>query len=120
MERGTFVYRDGGMVPKHLAPPPFGRGPRSGLPAPAVRSDTIDALRGMHDGRLYDSKASLRASYKAHGVREVGTEVDAHLRDASATPAKPPAKSDLIQAYRKVREGYKPPPPSARNDPDLD
>lgn len=50
-----------------------------------VISDTMGPLQGQHDGKIYDSKAKLRASYRAHGLIEVGND-PARLR-----PYKPPA-----------------------------
>ena len=120
MIRGTFVYRDGELVPKHLAAPLVPRGAASNLPAPYVNSDTVDAFRSMADGRLYESKSAYRAELKRQGLREIGNEIDAHLRDVDATnPQKPKVKADVIKAYQKVRAGYKPPPPPSL-DPDSD
>lgn len=120
MLRGIFVYRDGELVPKHLAAPLVPRAARSAFSAPSVRSDTTDAFRSMADGKLYDSKSNYRAELKRQGMREIGNDIDAHLKDVEATaPQKPKAKADVIKAYQKVRAGYKPPPgPSL--DPDLD
>ena len=120
MSRGIFVYRDGEIVEKHLAPPIIMRGPHSEIAAPMLNLDTIDAFRSMADGRLYESKAAYRASLKAHGYREIGNEVAAHIKEATAPRAKPPAKPAIVEAYKMVRDGYKPAPPAPRNDPDLD
>jgi hypothetical protein len=110
--RGTFVYRDGELVPKHLASPLVPRGARSDLAAPHLISDATDAFQSMADGQLYDSKSAYRASLKPHGMREIGNDVEAHLKDVEASnPQKPKAHADVIKAYQKVREGYKPPPP---------
>ena len=49
---------------------------RSGFPTPMVNFDGL-GLRGvksMVDGRMYDSKSSLRAHYRAAGVVEVGND----------------------------------------------
>jgi len=111
MIRGTFVYRDGELVPKHLAAPLVQRGARSRLAAPMLNLDTVDAFRSMADGRMYDSKAAYRAELKRQGVREIGNDIEGHLKEVAATaPQKPKAKADLIKAYQKVRQGYKPPP----------
>ena len=119
MIRGTFVYRDGELVPKHLAAPlNLGFLSRSRLPAPYINLDTADAFRSMADGKLYDSNSAYRASLKRLGMREIGNEIDAHLKDVVATnPQKPKAKADVIKAYQKVRAGYKPAPGPAF-DPD--
>ena len=39
-----------------------------------VISDTMQPLQGQHDGKIYESKAQLRASYRAHGLIEVGND----------------------------------------------
>ncbi len=56
--------------------------PRSELPAPSVIADTIEPVQSMLDGRMYDSKAALRQTYKDHGAIEVGN-------DSSVTNPKP-------------------------------
>lgn len=119
MIRGTWVYRDGELVPKHLASPLIPRRARSRLPAPYLNLDTIDAFQSMADGRMYDSKAAYRAELKRQGLREVGNDVEGHLKDAAArAPKKPKVRGDLIKAYRKVKEGYRP-PPAPPLDPEL-
>ena len=120
MVRGTFVYRNGELVPKHLAEPLI-RPARSDIAAPYLALDTMAPIKSMLDGKMYDSKAALRRTYKAAGVREIGNEVDAAVKDAAAPKSpKPPARPDLIAAYHKVKQGYRPPPAAAPNDPDLD
>lgn len=119
MIRGAWVIRDGELVPKHLAAPLIPRGARSGLPAPMVISDAADAFRSMADGRLYESKSAYRAELKRQGMREIGNDVEGHLKDVEASnPKKPKAHADVIKAYQKVRAGYKP-PPGPPLDPDL-
>ena len=103
--RGTFVYRGGELVEK--GGPLDVRLPvaASHLPRPYVISDQLPDLRGMHDGKFYDSKSKLRRSYRAAGVIELGS-------DAPTTPAPPQRKrvtrNDVGEAYRKVRDGYRP------------
>lgn len=55
---------------------------RSDLAGPMVISDTMQPVQSQLDGKMYDSKASLRASYRAAGVVEVGN-------DSSVTSPKP-------------------------------
>ena len=109
--RGTWVYRDGQLVLKHLATR-APRGPRSAIPAPYLIRDQIDPLQSMLDGRLYESKSELRASYKAAGVREIGNDIDAAVKDAEVSrPSKPPVTiEDVAAAVQKVKQGYKPAP----------
>lgn len=47
---------------------------RSDLPGPMVIRDTMDPVQSMLDGKMYDSKANLRATYRAAGVTEVGND----------------------------------------------
>ncbi len=48
--------------------------------------DTMQPVQSQLDGKFYDSKAALRATYKAAGVVEVGN-------DSSITQPKPRAKT---------------------------
>lgn len=107
MTRGTFVMRAGRLVAKHgpedIRPAPA----RSALPAPMLNLDTMGALKSMVDGQTYDSKAALRASYRAAGVEEVGNDAP---REATA-PGRPAVTSaDVGEAFQMVRQGYKPAP----------
>ena len=70
------------------------------LSAPMIRSDCMDAIQGQHDGKMYDSKSALRASYKAAGVVEVGN-------DSSIVAPKPrklpkPDKKGIKEAVGKA------------------
>lgn len=47
---------------------------RSGLASPMVVTDTMAPVQSMLDGKMYDSKAALRATYKASGMVEVGND----------------------------------------------
>ena len=66
---GTWVYRDGKLVPKHLA------APRGSGRIRGVISDTMDALIHPCTGKLMDSKSQFRRVTKAKGGIEVGNEV---------------------------------------------
>ena len=105
--RGTFVYRNGRVVekggPDDVREP---RGPASSLPRPMLIRDGMDALRGMHDGRLYESKSELRRSYREQGYAELGNDAPLAPRDNS----RPITKDEIGAALQKVRQGYKPPP----------
>ena len=52
----------------------FGRITRSDLAAPNFMSDHMDAIESPVSGKMYDSKAALRAEYKAAGMVELGNE----------------------------------------------
>jgi len=98
-----FIRYNGEWVPASA----FTRPPRV---APAIIRDSIDPLRSMADGRLYDSKSQMRRAYKELGYEELGN-------DAPLTP--PPYKpdptivDDVAQAYQMVEQGYVPPPVEA-------
>lgn len=47
---------------------------RSHLPSPLVMGDTMAPVQSQLDGKFYDSKSALRATYKAAGVIEVGND----------------------------------------------
>ncbi len=105
--RGTFVYREGSLVPKHLAAPLHPRGERArDLPCPMLIRDHQDPVRSMADGKLYDSKSEMRRAYRQLGFEELGSDAPTTV----APPPEPDPSGDVIQAYCKVRDGYKPPP----------
>lgn len=60
---------------KPSAPPKPVRKARSHLPGPMLIRDDMEPVRSMLDGRMYDSKAKLRATYRSAGVVEVGNDV---------------------------------------------
>ncbi len=64
----------------HTTPPK-----RSHLSAPNVIADIMEPVQSMLDGQMYDSKSSLRRTYKDGGVTEVGN-------DSSITNPKPREK----------------------------
>lgn len=47
---------------------------RSDLAAPMIIRDSMDAVKSMLDGKMYDSKSGLRRTYKDAGVVEVGND----------------------------------------------
>ena len=106
MIRGTWVFRDGKLVPKHEAAPL--RGPASDLPCPMLQRDHMEPVKGMHDGKTYDSKSALRASYRNGPVKyvEYGNDVPMTPRDNR----KPLTKAEIAAALDKVKNGYKPAP----------
>jgi len=65
---GTWVYRAGKLVPKHLAEPRYSKRVNG------VISDTMDALIHPCTGKLMDSKSQFRRVTKAKGGVEVGNE----------------------------------------------
>lgn len=81
MARGTFVIRDGKLVPKHLAAPLGRKGPRSMLPRPYVIGDVMDSCMHPSTGQRFESKSEFRKVTKALGLTEVGNEVIPEKRD---------------------------------------
>lgn len=67
-----------------------------------VISDTMNAVQGQHDGRIYDSKAQLRASYRAHGLIEVGND------PVRLKPYKPPTidRKKVRAALERAKSQY--------------
>ena len=67
-----YVWRDGELIPKHLAP----RTPvaRSSLPAPYIRSDGMDATLNHANGHVYDSKSAYERAVKEAGCEIVGND----------------------------------------------
>lgn len=47
---------------------------RADFPTPMMSLDSMDPLRSMVDGQLYDSKSALRRSYRERGYIEIGNE----------------------------------------------
>jgi hypothetical protein len=76
----TYVYRNGELVDKRFAPP---KEEKHGS-ASYVISDTMDPLRHMADGKMYDSKVKFRQATKAAGCCEVGNETATLLKPRQA------------------------------------
>jgi hypothetical protein len=85
----TFVYRDGVLVDKREAGP---RNEKLGN-ASYVISDTMDPLRHMADGKMYDSKVKFRQATRAAGCVECGSE--------TATLLAPRKKIELDRGQRR-------------------
>lgn len=47
---------------------------RSSLPCPRIMSDAMEPVQSMLDGKMYDSKSALRATYRANNCIEVGND----------------------------------------------
>ena len=77
---------------------------RSDLPMPMIRVDTTPPLRSMADGKVYTSKAAMRASYKASGNPQ-GIEYTEVGDDRSfVNPAPKPLKRADRKAVREAVE----------------
>lgn len=47
---------------------------RSDLPAPRIATDIMEPVQSQLDGKLYESKSALRATYRQAGVVEIGND----------------------------------------------
>lgn len=80
---------------------------RSHLPCPMVISDSFDApVKSMADGRMYTSKAALRATYRPDGnprgiaFEEVGN--DAFYCNPAPKPRPKPDRAAIKEAVQKA------------------
>ena len=106
--RATFVWSEQlqRLVEKGGPEHQIERAARSHLAAPMLIRDGMDALQSQVTGKFYDSKSSLRAEYRAHGVTEMGTAAPTTM----SAPVRPKiSKSEIAQALNAVKhEGYRP------------
>jgi hypothetical protein len=79
------------------------RGPASELPSPMLISDQMADTWHPKDGKHYASKSEFRAVTRQGGSEEIGNDVTSDNRTSD-----PVTKSDVGEAIRKVREGYRP------------
>lgn len=108
MARGTFVMRDGKLVPKHLARPLYESKARSSLPRPHVISDNIGGIHGLvnpSDGKHYTSKAQMRAENRARGLTEVGNESFPERKAPSEAEVAAEVAADVAMAYDALANG---------------
>lgn len=77
----------------HFAPPPQGR-------APYIRTDGMEPIRSMADGRIYDSKSAYYGSVRAAGCEVVGDDKAPFDRRPEFTPEG--VGADLSRAYDEL------------------
>jgi hypothetical protein len=78
---------------------------RSDLPCPRLASDHMAPVQSQLDGRMYDSKSALRATYRAAGVIEVGND-PARLRPRKKKPIEDKPIADVVEkAAARVERG---------------
>lgn len=109
MARATYVIRDGKLVERHLAAPHPLAGRRLGV-APYIRTDGMDALRSMADGRMYDSKSAYYASVRAAGCEIVGD--DRHGFGRTPGYDLGGVEQDIKQSIEQLQSGAVQPAPS--------
>lgn len=78
---------------------------RSDLPCPGLASDVMEPVQSQLDGRLYDSKSALRASYRAAGVTEVGNDASRLKRPKRRPIADKPIADVVEKALARVERG---------------
>lgn len=66
--------------------------------APYVQSDSMEPIRSMADGRMYDSKSRYRRELRARGCYEVGND----RLERRPTPL-PPVRETLRQTIQQLR-----------------
>jgi hypothetical protein len=97
MARETYVYRDGKLIPKHLAPPRHS--PGRGL---QVIKD-IDPYRNIAvDNGVISGRRQHRDMLRAHGLIEVGDQ-------APTAPPKPPPNvvdRGLVETIKRAMGKY--------------
>jgi len=76
---------------------------RSHLAAPMIIGDGMTPVRSMLDGKIYDSKRALRATYKAAGVTEVGNDVA--LTRPRRRPDRKGVKAAVSRAFSRAGLG---------------
>ena len=109
--RGTWVFRNGEMIPKHLANQQeykHRRRVRSGLAAPAIRRDSMSEFVSTVDGKtVIDSKSKWEKHVKAAGCEIVGNEnVSAADRFVGSKAHSSSVKQDIVDAFEKHEQGY--------------
>jgi hypothetical protein len=95
MARETYVLRDGKLVTKAEAYA-MAAGDRSG---PFVISDSMDPIRSMADGRMYDSKSAYYRSVRAAGCEIVGNDTASLRHRPTELPRVAPDIARAIQQH---------------------
>lgn len=87
------------------------RRPDEVLATPSVIADTMPAIQGQHDGKMYDSKRALRASYRPSGNKEgkyyveVGNDPARHRPFKRHPPDKKGIRTSIEKAQAKLARG---------------
>lgn len=102
----TYVFRDGAMILRELAPP-LVVGKRSGLPMPMIIRDHLDDVVNPVDGRPYSSKRAYEKAVRAAGCEIAGNDPSIMRQKPTVEDSPLP---DVEQAYRDVANGYRPDP----------
>lgn len=104
MARESYVFRDGDLIPRHLAPPlvqRFGRGP-------AVLRDSVEPFVSQVDGRTYDSLSTYRQSISEANARTgrdyeiVGNDHKSLMREQAPAVNEASIDRSLAQSLEKL------------------
>lgn len=74
------------------------------IPTPRIITDTMVPVQSMLDGKMYDSKAALRSTYKAAGMVEVGNDVKTTPK-APEKPKRAEVRASVEKAFSKAGLG---------------
>jgi len=86
-----------------FAEPP--KGASDALPVPNFITDTMEPVQSMLDGKMYTSKSTLRGTYKAAGMVEVGND-PARLRPRQKPkPDRKAIRTSLEKATARFNRG---------------
>jgi hypothetical protein len=97
MARATYVFRDGKLIDKRLAPPlvkRFGR-------APNIRTDGMDATWNPADGKTYDSRSGYYRAVKDAGCVIAGDDSSLY-RSPQPIEAPGGVEQDIKQAIDQL------------------
>jgi hypothetical protein len=72
---------------------------------PMVISDSMAPVQSMLDGKMYDSKAALRSTYRAAGVTEVGNDPSILRKGPKPKPDRQAVKAAVGRAFSKAGLG---------------
>lgn len=125
--RGTWVFRNGKLVPKHEAAAlDFGRKAHavSNLAAPAIRSDKIEKPFISHiDGKtVFDSKSAWERHVRENNCVIVGNNVEGLKMGPSESDFRELRKQvqkDVVDAFDKVEQGYQDAPMERADEIDI-
>lgn len=78
---------------------------RSNLPFPRIMSDVMAPVQSMLDGKLYESKSALRATYRAAGCVEVGNDPARFRPFVKPKPDRRKIKEALEKATARFNRG---------------
>jgi hypothetical protein len=77
---------------------------RADFPTPGHIGDHMDPTQSMLDGKFYESKSALRATYRAAGVEEIGN--DSCVLDPKPLAKEPPDRGAIRASVAKAVSRY--------------